>query len=173
MHDKKLKKTLECIVDVLPEPVKALSPFKPPSYIPTLLAIDPSFTALVGPIDTPKNTFGVFRRYHGVELPTHDPEREVDLAMLSNIPNQTSASDPMACVDPYYPYPNRASFLLGNWYWSGGSQKSQADFKALIEIVGDESFSPADIKDTRWRKINTELSTNDWDKGEWYDEDAG
>ena len=54
----------------------------------------------------------------------------------------------------FYPYPNLSSFLLGDWYWNGGVQKSQQNFKALLGIIGHTDFSPHDIKGTDWGKIN-------------------
>lgn len=177
MHDKKLEKIIQVVADVLPEPVPPLLSAPPPPPNSSLTQLAPSidsesFVVPTGFIDTPKNSFGMFRWYYGTKLPTHDPEREINLAMLSNISEQTAIME-SGCTDPYHPYPNRVSFLLGNWYWNGGSQKSQADFDSLMEIIGNENFSAADIKDTRWRKINAQLSLSGWDKGEWHDEDAG
>lgn len=173
MHDKKLKRTLPIESkgrDVLPEPVPALSPA--PSFVYSSGDnIQRIPMPVSGTIDTPANSFGMFRRYHGAELPTHDPEREVNLAMLSNLPVIAPTTAPIE--DPYNPYPNKASFLLGDWYWNGGSQKSQANFDSLVAIIGSQEFSPDDIRHTPWRQINDQLGANDWDKGEWQDEDAG
>lgn len=173
MHDKKLQNTLQNVIDVLPEPLPALPPISPlvSSFDNHQSLLASGLTRMPGAIDTPTNSFGVFRRYHGDRLPTHDPERDVNLAMLSNIPQINQATNLTAEV--YHPYPNRSSFLLGDWYWNGGPQKSQANFDSLVSIIGNDEFSPSDIKNTPWRQINTQLSINDWDKGEWQDEDAG
>jgi hypothetical protein len=69
----------------------------------------------------------------------------------------------------FYPYPNRSAFRLGDWYWNGGPQKSQASFKALVDIVGDPDFNPEDVRDTKWDRLNRFLA----DDEEWVDEDAG
>lgn len=170
MHDKKLKNTIPqpvLDIDILPEPVPALPPA--PSVLSARNNSSPSQSTMppsAGPIDTPTNSFGMFRRYHGSTLPTHDPERDVNLAMLSNIREITP-------TEPYHPYPNKSSFLLGDWYWNGGPQKSQANFDSLVDILGSQDFSMDDIKKTRWHQINTQLAINNWDKGEWEDEDAG
>src|ERR1700722_16455246 len=118
---------------------------------------------------TERNVFGLSRRYHALELPSHDPEEYSQLDELSDIPPPSSSS----ILDPpsFYPYPNSSSFRLGDWYWNGGIQKSQSSFKELVHIVGDPEFHPEDIRDTNWNDINNTLGN---DKGdEWLDEDAG
>jgi hypothetical protein len=89
--------------------------------------------------------------------------------MLSNIVMSTKMEIPHNLDTPmpaFHPYPNKSTFLLGEWYWAQGSQKSQKPFKALLDIVANPSFSPADIESTNWTKIDCELAVNDWDKGE-------
>jgi hypothetical protein len=71
----------------------------------------------------------------------------------------------------FYPYPNRNSFRLGNWYWNGGMQKSQSGFKELITIVGDPDFRLANVRNVKWDNINDILIKDDQE--EWLDEDAG
>ena len=51
----------------------------------------------------------------------------------------------------------KSSFLLGDWYWNGGIQKSQESFKELIKIVGASEFRPEDVSGTRWNSINAQL----------------
>jgi Plavaka transposase len=122
-------------------------------------------------LETAKNSFGLFRRYHTESLPAHDPEGEVDTSALSDIVDCRSASQNN---NPSYgPYPNKSSFLLGEWYWNRGSQKSQQDFKELLGIIGDDDFQPASIRETAWDKVDQKLGVNDWDKEEWIDDDAG
>ena len=79
--------------------------------------------------------------------------------------------------DPNFrPYPNKTSFLLGDWYWNQGLQKSQESFTSLLRIIGDPNFSPAHVRDTRWGEINKTLAANDFDDSqryEWQNEDAG
>jgi hypothetical protein len=73
------------------------------------------------------------------------------------------------------PYPNQSSFLLGDWYWNHGAQKSQKSFKELLDIVSSSVFTPEDVKHTRWSAINKTLGLTHFDDGgeEWEDEDAG
>lgn len=194
MYDKRLR-------DILPQPAPALSPSSSLSSNPepplvtavsttqptptTISVIPPGPSALdtLHPpmsdidnlsIDTAHNAFGIFRRYYGQELPTHDPEREVSLALLSNIPLPPSAPDAQepSKTSDFYPYPNQSSFLLADWYWNHGVQKSQESFKKLLGIVGNIDFSAHHVRETNWSQINRQLAVNDWDEGAWVDEDA-
>jgi len=117
-----------------------------------------------------RNTFGLSRRYEAMEQPSHDPEENVLLNELSDIPLETSTSETSSAS--FYPYPNRSSFLLGDWYWNGGVQKSQSSFKELVDIIVDPEFKATDIKETPWDNINRTLGDEN-DQGEWLDDDAG
>ena len=105
-----------------------------------------------------------------MELPSHDPEENNLSAELSDIPPEYSPSHSDSTTS-FYPYPNRSSFRLGDWYWNDGVQKSQTNFRELVHIIGDPEFNPADIRDARWDKINQILGDNSPDK--WLDNDAG
>lgn len=191
MHDRRLG-------DVLPQPIPSVSavssaPEKtrtvpapnPPILVPS--STRASSAMIMTRVDTLPNIFGMFRRYYGEDLPLHDPERSVDLDSLSNIIPPGLAKDSAYSVSTtaglghgalnnssiVYPYPNKASFLLGEWFWNEGAQKSHESFKNLLNIVGDSSFKPEDVQSTNWANINTQLAINDWDEGEWVDEDAG
>jgi hypothetical protein len=63
----------------------------------------------------------------------------------------------------FHPYPNKNSFLLGDWYWNNGVQKSKESFQNLLNIVGDPDFDPQDVRETNWPAIDRELSSNDFD----------
>ena len=116
---------------------------------------------------TQRNIFGLFRRYHREGPPTHDPDENTTLQDLCDVAGDISTPDPPP--DMYHPYPNRNAFRLGDWYWTGGAQKSQASFKDLVNIVGDPTFSPADIQSVRWDQINQALA----DDEEWVEHPAG
>jgi hypothetical protein len=106
-------------------------------------------------LDTPMNSFGVFHQYYHYQFPNHDPENNLDLGMLSNVAHiaqdmiqHKEPASPLltptalavpeqngsASASTFYLYPNESSFLLGDWYWNQGSQKSLADFKKLIKL---------------------------------------
>ena len=85
---------------------------------------------------TRPNTFGLFRSYNTLGLPSHDPEEHVMIDTLSSI-NDPSAQP---SNDAFYPFPNLNAFRLGDCYWNGGTQKSQSSFQTLLDIVGDPGF---------------------------------
>lgn len=123
-----------------------------------------------------RNIFGLRRTYYSTDVPSCDPEEFKTLVDLSTVPITVASDQTMAANQPYLPYPNRNSFLLGEWYWSDGVQKSQQSFKNLIDIVGDPSFDPSDIRITNWMSINTALGSSESEElrdGEWVDVDAG
>ena len=80
--------------------------------------------------------------------------------------------------NPFYPYPNKASLRLGDWYWNQGALKSKDSFRNLLDIIGSLSFKPDDIRNMRWTSINHFLGTLTTDEDlaqstEWLDNDAG
>jgi hypothetical protein len=89
---------------------------------------------MLPPFRTPRNIFGLVRQFFTSNSPSYDPEEAVTLEDISAIPGsrrEQSLSNmettPQA-PSLYYPYPNRSSLELGNWYWNGGVQKSQQSF---------------------------------------------
>ncbi|RDB18729.1 hypothetical protein Hypma_014642 [Hypsizygus marmoreus] len=198
MHDKRLKDILPEPVPPIPLPVPPIPLPVPPIPLPDPALIHlpednegPADTNFRGsdphdpPIDmdryieTPSNVFGLFRRYYGSsKLPVHDPEYYDDICNVSDIPITDAPSLPSAPLptppsSSFHPYPNGSSFMLGDWYWNGGAQKSQDDLKRLLSILNDSAFSLDDIRKTNWTQINRHLAINEWDEGEWADEDAG
>jgi hypothetical protein len=116
---------------------------------------------------TLRNAFGLFRQFTSHSPPSHDPEANVNMEALSDVADKLQ---PVLVVSPpesYDPYPNRNAFRLGEWYWNGGAQKSQASFKDLLEIISDPSFLPSDVRDVNWQGIDQDLAQDDWE------EDAG
>jgi hypothetical protein len=135
---------------------------------------------------TPRNIFGLWRRYNTETLPSHDPEEHIGILDLFDGPlvNREEAKEttPIRSSDgqnPFAPFPNKNSFLLGEWYWNGGIQKSQESFSKLLSIIGDDKFRPEDVRGTKWKYIDESLGRNDFDEiddeagVEWMDEDAG
>ena len=114
---------------------------------------------------TQRNRFGLFRRYTTASPPSHDPEGNLTFDEFNDSSEPSHVDSP---PETFYPYPNRNAFLLGDWYWNGGVQKSQESFKSLIDIVGDSTFSPADVGNAKWDSINRTLANDDC----WLDQDA-
>ena len=124
---------------------------------------------------TPKNLFGLSRQYFSDKLPTHDPDQLVSLNDLCHDTDSQSTQPDLSyqSIGTFFPYPNQNSFRLGDWFWNGG-EKSQGSFKELLDIVGDPSFQPSDVRHTKWSAINAALASNDLeDEDEWTDTDAG
>jgi hypothetical protein len=146
--------------------------------------------------------FGLIRQYYSNELPTHDPEEHVSLQDLSDDPPAAADVVPLRFGDvsgipshpenPFYPFLNKSSFLLGDWYWNQGLQKTRKGFRSLLNIIGDPQFRAEDIQNTKWSKIDAKLKNIDIDNGdeiadergavdgneieedwEWMDEDVG
>jgi Plavaka transposase len=179
MHDRKLRDILPQAPPALPPDAVAIAtpdpappnPPPPPAREQDDAATHRVRASLRRVLETAKNSFGIFRRYYAEKFPSHDPEGESDLLTMSNIVGSGSRHSPPD--ENFFPYPNKSSFRLGEWYWNRGKQKSQQDFKELLDVVGDEDFQPAEVRATHWKKINDRLALNDWDKDEWVDEDAG
>ena len=114
-------------------------------------------------------------------MPSHDPEEYVDSSELCDeaISATVVKIQPLVPETLYSPYPNRSSFLLGDWYWSDGAQKSRESFCQLIRIIGNPDFRPEDVQHTSWNKIDADLGRNNFDgsveggEEEWMEEDAG
>jgi hypothetical protein len=164
----------------------------PSSEFPPIAQVPSISSRLRRVIQTPRNVFGLFRRYFLEKLPSHDPEENLDLLALFDIQHPATTAPLVSPLtpppsptpsenSPFYPYPNYNSFLLGNWYWSGSAQKSQESFRELLGIVGDANFRPDDVKNTKWAAINAKLAKNPFDNKNgddpgddaWMDEDAG
>jgi hypothetical protein len=94
---------------------------------------------------------------------------------LCDCPNNDPVGSSAQDGAQFNPYPNKNSFLLGDWYWNHGVQKSKESFHTLLSIVGDPDFNPQDVRETKWSAIDKELASNDFDDDprNWEDEDAG
>ncbi|KAG2336642.1 hypothetical protein BDR05DRAFT_978733 [Suillus weaverae] len=169
--------------DILPQPLPSVptnhinqsSDSPPPHHTQSLEPLPP--------FHTPRNFFGLLRQFSSPNPPSHDPE-EVTLEDISAIsgsgrerPLFSKVIPEDGIVDaasPYYPYPNRSSLELDNWYWNRGVQKSQQSFNDLISIVTDSNFDPEGVSATPWGKINSTLGQNDYEDRteEWEDEDT-
>ena len=156
--------------DLLPEPPRAAPPplVSPPDLTEHLaspchgahtdsLSVD-TVNTKQGVFRTLRNAFNVFRRYTSSNRPSHDPEANTTTDDLSDVVAQSEALDVHPVVPSYGPYPNRNAFLLGEWYWNGGSQKSQSSFKDLLQIVSDPSFNPSDVRDINWKDVDEQLT---------------
>lgn len=133
---------------------------------------------------SPRNIFGLIREYFSKSPPTHDPEENLNAQDLSDETDiNPTAPNNFQEANLFSPYPNKNSFLLGDWYWNHGVQKSRDSFNELINIVSSPEFRPDDVKRVHWRKIDARLGRNSFDQvagddnegeaEEWVDEDVG
>lgn len=177
--------------DDVPQPL----PLLPPE--PAIYPLVPASTPLIDSTSsrlrvrqtftTTRNAFGLWRRYETDTFPSHDPEERVDWQQFVDDPlsyadqeDLEDASMSPSDQKPFGPFPNKSAFLLGDWYWNHGSQKSQDNFRKLVAIIGDKDFRPQDVRLTKWREIDKALGKNPFDESEnddgeteWMDEDAG
>jgi len=101
------------------------------------------------------NAFGLYQQYYAIRFPDHDP--------IENItPNDLTDATPILSSNPpahkYYLYPNQSLFLLREWYWNDGENKSQSSLQNLLKIVGHPDFHPDDIAGINWQNIDAQLS---------------
>jgi len=102
------------------------------------------------------NVFGLFQKYRAEGFPTHDPEVEQQHAALSKV--TSDHKELLAGGAIFGPYPNKSTFLLGEWYWNDGMQKKKAGFKWLIDIICQCDFRPEDIQSVPWDALNMQLA---------------
>ncbi|KAH6918228.1 hypothetical protein BKA70DRAFT_1416234 [Coprinopsis sp. MPI-PUGE-AT-0042] len=112
----------------------------------------------------PANEFALTRVYQN-NTPLHDPDAFGALVDSNDEPQHASIQDDEAslasipAMEPkgaLFPYPNRSSLELGDWWEK--APKSRDAFRDLVHIVGHPSFVPADIATTNWDSM-TGLTT--------------
>ena len=127
--------------DVLLKPPAALPPASaltaaqigtvtsPPTTVAPALpqALSPVLSSVRNILKSARNGFGLFQQYHATSFPDQDPNENMD-----DLIDSSRDTHP---VETYHPYPNQSSFLLGEWYWNDGVQKSQSSFQNLLKIV--------------------------------------
>jgi hypothetical protein len=172
--------------DILPAPPAALPPAPQPVTVtsecapttsPAATQASPSseqtlniYSRVGKLLKSTQNTFGLFWQYHATRFLDHNPNENITRDDLMDTSLGTFYP-----ADSYHPYPNQSSFLLGEWYWSGGLKKTQSGFRDLIKIVGHPNFQPEDVSGTNWRLIDAQLSGdrsgNPSNEEDWEDEE--
>ncbi|EDR00759.1 uncharacterized protein LACBIDRAFT_333851 [Laccaria bicolor S238N-H82] len=99
-------------------------------------------------LTSPRNVFGLFQQYGAEGFPTHDPEVEQQHTALSEVASDHKEILVGSAI--FGPYPNKSAFLLGEWYWNDGMQKTKAGFKR-------RDFRPEDIQGVPWDALNEQL----------------
>jgi hypothetical protein len=160
--------------DEYPKPQAALPPpasfdssashLTPPSPSPTI------WSRIRKVLKSPLNTFGLYRQYHAEDFPSHDPEAETNYTGLSEVPSDHQEVPAFPPEATFFPYPNENAFLLGEWYWNDGEQKTEKSFKKLTDIVGRPDFKSEDVRDIPWSSINKALGDSTDSDDMWLDE---
>ncbi|KJA13340.1 hypothetical protein HYPSUDRAFT_151696, partial [Hypholoma sublateritium FD-334 SS-4] len=120
-------------------------------------------------LKSPSNKFGLFRQYLASSFPDHDPDSNMQAVDLSDAAVDHNKVD----ISPtflFQSYPNQNAFLLGEWYWNNGSQKTQDDFQKLVNIISANDFNPADIRDIAWTSLNKRLGESSDSEDIWLEE---
>ena len=181
--------------DFIPEPPRPLPPVEGPGILGEVEPLNscrpnaslPSPATHVpsrSQVKTQLNNFSLFRLYDEGSLPINDPDTEEssDTTGFSSMPRENftdGSKDTTRPSNPFYPYPNETSLLLGDWYWNYGHQKSQNSFKKLVDIIGHPGYHPDDVRNTNWAAINRILGSSDApgdktkEKFEWLDGGTG
>ena len=79
---------------------------------------------------TSQNGFGLWWKYSTQNPPTYDPEKHIT---LEHMVNHGVQQDQDIAAD-FGLYPNENWYLLGQWYWNKGIQKSKGSFQDLLSI---------------------------------------
>ena len=143
------------------------------SPVPIEQPAQPAFSLLHRIIKTQLNKFGLFCVYNTDSLPTHDPEDpySVENMVLPPVALKSSRAEPSnkPSKNPYHPYPNESVMLLEDWYWNQEVQKSRRNFRQLLDIVSDPTFSSSAVLETAWGVIDEQLGWNQFngDHPEW------
>ena len=112
-------------------------------------------------LTTQKNSFGLFCIYDAESIPNaNDPEDQSGAGPLPahrlNVP--TSQMLP-GSMNPFHPYLNESSWLIGDWFWNQGAQKSKQNFKNLVGIIKSANFQSEDLHQTNWTAIDCQLGS--------------
>jgi len=167
-----------------PREIEPLNVSRPPNELAPCEPSHAPSPPLHPKFKTQLNSFGLFRLYDEDSLPIIDPDTDnsLDEAGLSTPRNDTS-SQPMETIttggNPFYPYPNETSLLLGDWYWNQGHQKTRTSFRKLLDIIGHPGYDPGDVRNTNWVSIDRKLGNSNVQSDkteadcEWLDDDSG
>lgn len=147
----------------LPE-TRKMSPPPPPQ---TTELVTSSSVSIVVPQSAPvpvtsrtvPNSFSIFREYAD-RLPDCDPDTDLllDDLLVSSNDNPLGDTDSVPGVNnPYAPYPNHSSYLLGDWFWSDSNTKTRADLKRLVRTLQDPDFNNTDLLRMNWDKVDSQL----------------
>ncbi|KAJ3515408.1 hypothetical protein NMY22_g14461 [Coprinellus aureogranulatus] len=116
---------------------------------------------------TVPNPFHFFKVYWTLEERPHDPDSlitHVDLVDddTANEPDSRDKVKLLSSLNPYHPFPNYSSYMLGQWFWSD-EDKSRGSFQELIHILTSEEFRCKDLLPANWNAIHASLAASQFD----------
>jgi hypothetical protein len=119
------------------------------------------------------NKFSLLQAYTTQTFVLHDPN---DPYSIEHTPQPTDhGAQSTKTSRPFHSHPNENAMRLGDWYWNQGAQKSREDFKQLLSIVGNPTFSAVDVSGVPRHSINKVLGNHDPDRSsdnpEWLSRD--
>ncbi|KAJ3741036.1 hypothetical protein DFH05DRAFT_1528856 [Lentinula detonsa] len=107
------------------------------------------------------NSFGLWREYP--RRPSHDPDQEVGIEDLSNLPHQpTDSIDGSESSDSPL---NPTQTLLTAWQNNGNPTKSNGEMNRLAEIIQRSEFRAEELQDYNAHTANSKITNRDenWD----------
>ncbi|KAJ3914319.1 hypothetical protein F5877DRAFT_82900 [Lentinula edodes] len=114
-------------------------------------------------LKTKLNSFGLWREYP--HKPSHDPDGEVCIEDMSNLPSQPDcdeeggASDNLDSDTPLNP----TQTLLTGWQNNGNSTKSNGEMEKLADIIQHPEFRVAELKGYTAQTANAKITKADED----------
>lgn len=90
---------------------------------------------------TPRNIFGLSHHVYRKEMLLNDPKAHINLCDLSNIYIHENVLPSLT----FYLSLNRSAFMMGDWFWNSGIQKSLCSFYALMDIIGNSKFKVENV----------------------------
>ena len=111
-------------------------------------------------LTTQKIPFSLFHLYDKDLAPINDPEDHSRADPLPMSIVEVPVSQPLsASMNLFYPYLNKSSWRVGDWYWNQGAQKSKKFFRSLVEIISSADFWSEDLCHTSWAAIDCQLGS--------------
>ncbi|KAJ3964075.1 hypothetical protein EV361DRAFT_777714, partial [Lentinula raphanica] len=115
------------------------------------------------PLKTQRNRFGLWREY--IYQPSHDPDGEVRVEDMSNLPPQDDPNDSDdSDADNDTPL-NPTQTLLTGWQNNGNSTKSHGEMDKLADILRHPDFDVSELEGYSARTANARLTKADEDHG--------
>ncbi|KAJ3768912.1 hypothetical protein FB446DRAFT_706633 [Lentinula raphanica] len=115
-------------------------------------------------LKTSLNSFQLWREYP--QKPSHDPDGEVSIEDLSNLPTQQSSDDDDSSSELESDSPlNPTQALLTGWQNNGNSTKSHGEMNLLADIIQRPDFQVAELQGYSAQAANAKLTKadEDWD----------